>query len=80
MIFIPFGVLVTKVFRGVKSVWAMALVTFMTSVVIKIVQFILFCGYSEVEDVIMNVVGGVIGYIVAKNAEAIRNKRYNERE
>ena len=80
VIFIPFGILVPKVFRGVNCVWAMALITFMTSVLIEIVQFMLACGYSEVEDVIMNVAGGVIGYILAKNAEAIRNKRYNERE
>ena len=80
VIFIPFGILVPKVFCGVNSVWAMALVTLMTSVVIEIVQFLLACGYSEVEDVIMNVAGGVIGYILAKNAEAIINKKYNERE
>lgn len=66
VIFIPFGILVPKVFRRVDSVWAMALVTFMTSVVIEIVQFMIECGYSEVEDVIMNVAGGVIGYLIIK--------------
>ena len=66
VIFIPFGILVPKVFRRVDSVWAMALVTFMTSVVIEIVQFMLACGYSEVEDVIMNVAGGVIGYLIIR--------------
>ena len=50
----------------------MALVAFMTSVVIEIVQFILSCGYSEVEDVIMNVAGGVIGYLIIR---VIQNKK-----
>ena len=66
VIFILFGILVPKVFRGVNSVWAIALVTLMTSVVIEIVQFMLACGYSEVEDVIMNVAGGVIGYLIIR--------------
>ena len=66
VIFIPFGILVPKVFHGVNTVWKMALVTLMTSVLIEIVQFILSCGYSEVEDVIMNVAGGVIGYLIIR--------------
>ncbi len=68
IIFIPFGILVPKVFRGINTVWKMALVTFITSVCIEIIQYILACGYSEVEDVIMNVVGGVIGYLIVKFA------------
>ena len=75
VIFIPFGVLVPKVFRGVNSVWAMALVTLMTSVLIEIVQFMLACGYSEVEDVIMNVAGGVIGYLIIKFIEKRKNEK-----
>ena len=75
VIFIPFGILVPKVFRGINSVWAMALVTLMTSVLIEIVQFMLACGYSEVEDVIMNVAGGVIGYLIIKFIEKRKNEK-----
>ena len=75
VIFIPFGILVPKVFRGVNSVWTMALVTLMTSVLIEIVQFMLACGYSEVEDVIMNVAGGVIGYLIIKFIEKRKNEK-----
>ena len=62
IIFIPFGILVPKVFRGINTVWKMVLVTFITSVCIEIIQYVLACGYTEVEDVIMNVAGGTIGY------------------
>lgn len=75
VIFIPFGVLVPKVFRGINSAWMMALVTLMTSVLIEIVQFMLACGYSEVEDVIMNVAGGVIGYLIIKFIEKRKNEK-----
>ncbi len=72
VIFIPFGILVPKVFHSVNTIWKMALVTFITSVCIEIVQYVLACGYSEVEDVIMNVVGGVIGYLIIR---VIQNKK-----
>ena len=66
VIFIPFGILVPKVFRGVNSVWKMIIVTLITSVCIETIQYILACGYTEVEDVIMNVIGGVGGYLIIK--------------
>ena len=69
VIFIPLGILVPNVFHGVNSVWAMALVTFITSVCIELIQYALACGYSEVEDVIMNVAGGVIGYLIIRRIE-----------
>lgn len=75
VIFIPFGILVPKVFRGINSVLMMALVTLMTSVLIEIVQFMLACGYAEVEDVIMNVAGGVIGYLIIKFIEKRKNEK-----
>lgn len=75
VIFIPFGILVPKVFRGVNTVWKMALVTFITSVCIELIQYVLACGYSEVEDVIMNVAGGVIGYLIIKFIEKRKNEK-----
>lgn len=66
VIFIPFGILVPKVFHGVNTIWKMILVTLITSVCIELIQYVLACGYSEVEDVIMNVTGGIVGYLIAK--------------
>ncbi len=67
IIFIPFGMLVPKVFHSVNTIGKMILVALITSVCIELIQYALACGYSEVEDVIMNVAGGVIGYVfVAK--------------
>ena len=74
VIFIPFGILVPKVFRGVNTLWKMILVTFITSVCIEIIQYVLACGYSEVEDVIMNVIGGIVGFIVIKSLNGTKKK------
>lgn len=75
VIFIPFGILVPKVFHKVNTIWKMILVALITSACIELVQYALGCGYSEVEDVIMNVAGGVIGYLIIKFIE----KRQNEK-
>ena len=69
LIFIPFGILVPKVFRGVNTLWKMILITFITSVCIEVIQYVFACGYSEVEDVIMNVVGAVIGYLIIRKID-----------
>ncbi len=80
VLFIPFGVLVPKVFHSVNAFWKIILVALLTSVCIEIIQYILACGYSQVEDVIMNVAGGVIGYLIIKFIEKRKNeKRKNEK-
>lgn len=75
VLFIPFGVLVPKVFHSVNAFWKIILVTFVTSVCIEMIQYILACGYSQVEDVIMNVAGGVVGYLIIKFIERNKNER-----
>ena len=75
VIFIPFGILVPKVFHGVNTLWKMVLITFITSACIEIIQYILACGYTEVEDVIMNVIGGTIGYLIIKTIGKTNDKR-----
>ena len=75
VIFIPFGILVPKVFHSVNTIGKMILVALITSVCIELIQYALACGYSEVEDVIMNVAGGVIGYLIIKFIEKRKNEK-----
>lgn len=72
VIFIPFGIIVPKVFHSINKVWKMLLVTLATSIAIEAIQYILACGTSEVEDVIMNVAGGIVGYLIIR---VIYNKK-----
>lgn len=74
VIFIPFGILVPEVFYGINTLWKISLVTLVTSVCIETIQYILACGYSQVEDVIMNVAGGLIGYLIIKFIGTRKNK------
>lgn len=75
VLFIPFGVLVPKVIHSVNAFWKIILVALLTSVCIETIQYILACGYSQVEDVIMNVAGGVVGYLIIKFIEKRKNEK-----
>ena len=59
--FIPFGVLLPMVFQRLRALWKTVLGAFGITVMIETLQY--FTGRSaDIDDVIMNVLGGVLGY------------------
>lgn len=72
LIFIPFGYLI-GVYVNPKKVWPVIITTLITSGVVEFVQ--LRIGRSfDIDDIILNVVGGLIGYLLYIGLSAI-NKR-----
>ena len=71
LLFIPFGYFVTSYCR-IKGLGTITIVTLLSSFVIEIVQH--FIGRSfDVDDIILNVVGGIIGFLLYISLKAIRN-------
>lgn len=69
IIFIPFGYLI-GVYVNPKKIWPVLITTLLTSVVVEFVQ--LRIGRSfDIDDIILNVVGGVIGYLLYVGLSAI---------
>lgn len=69
LLFIPFGVLLcmTLYAYGKKSTMKTILLTsFLTSMSIELLQYIFACGKSETADVITNVLGAVLGYLMIR--------------
>lgn len=61
--FFPMGFLVPMVFKKCKSfLWSLTLII-ASSVAIEVMQYITGVGASDIDDVILNTVGGIIGYI-----------------
>ena len=61
ILFVPFGYLLAKGLRSRKAV----LITCLTvTVAIELIQYFSYYGYLDVDDIISNFVGGVIGYAV----------------
>ncbi len=60
VIFIPFGVYLMMYTKKNTSTKAVSTV-FFTSLAVEVVQFVLDIGIADVDDIILNVLGGVVG-------------------
>ncbi|MBQ8901894.1 MAG: VanZ family protein [Bacilli bacterium] len=72
IIFIPFGYLIGQ-YVNPKKVWPVIITTLLTSSVVEFVQ--LRIGRSfDIDDIILNVVGGIIGYLLYIGLSAINRR------
>lgn len=62
-IFIPFGLLLSVNFKQITFWQKLAIISFF-SLTIEIIQFILAIGITDITDVIMNVLGGLVGLVL----------------
>lgn len=72
IIFIPFGYIIGK-YVNPKKIWPVIITTFITSIVVEFVQ--LNIGRSfDIDDVLLNLVGGIIGYLLFVGLSAIKKR------
>ena len=76
VVFVPVGLLLGIAFKK-KTWWKVLLIGCGISVTIEALQFFLMRGFSEVDDVIHNTVGCLIGYGIMTILRIIFNTRYN---
>ena len=70
LIFLPFGYLI-GVYVNPKKIWPVIITTLLTSTVVEFVQ--LQIGRSfDIDDIILNVLGGIVGYLLYIGISAIR--------
>jgi glycopeptide antibiotics resistance protein len=62
--FIPFGVLLPLLFVGVRRSWKVILLTFMLSLIFETTQLITGLGVFDVDDLMLNTFGGLLGYSI----------------
>lgn len=70
--FVPFGVYVGA--KG-KSAAACVLYTALLSLTIETLQFVLSTGCSETEDILLNTLGGVLGWLACRGLRRLMEKR-----
>ena len=64
LMFIPYGILLAMILKRVKRVWICLLVCFVSSLGIEISQHVTARGYFQVDDIWLNVLGALVGYLV----------------
>lgn len=74
MLFVPLGFFVPVVFSGKRKLYKTALVAFVITFCVEFVQY--FIGRSaDIDDIITNLFGAVIGYIIFKLLDKLNGKR-----
>ncbi len=71
--FMPFGFFVPKIIKRYKNAFHIVLYSFELSLLVEIFQLIFKIGSFDVDDLMLNTVGGLLGYIAYYLFEKIRS-------
>lgn len=72
---IPFGLLLPSVLKSAENIFCCIPLGFLFSVSIEYVQFISQRGHVQIDDVVMNVMGTVIGYLLFISVKLVGSLR-----
>lgn len=64
IMFLPMGVLLPYIWKAQRKFWICLLTVMTITIGIELMQFVTKLGYCQVDDVVMNTLGGVIGYLI----------------
>lgn len=75
--FVPMGFLLPMVFSRMKSFTKVIAVVFLATLSIEIFQYVFAVGTCDIDDIILNVLGGVVGYFIIRSTAALISKNRN---
>lgn len=75
-LFIPFGFLFPLLFRNMGSFGTVLLAAFFLSLFFEVFQFITKIGQFDVDDLILNTLGAIVGYILFALFNLVTSGRY----
>jgi glycopeptide antibiotics resistance protein len=64
--FIPLGILFPLLFVGLRRLWRTSMVVFIVSLGFEMTQLVTGLGIFDIDDLILNVTGGIIGYLLIR--------------
>lgn len=69
--FVPFGALVPLLSRSARRAWKTGILCMEVSMLVETAQFLFRVGCCDVDDVILNTAGGLIGYALYRLADGL---------
>lgn len=69
-LFIPFGIYLLHFYKNHKAIHYIIMIV-LTSIAIELIQYILSLGATDIDDVILNSLGGVIGVLLYRMIDAL---------
>lgn len=76
LMFIPFGILVPMAFSKIRRFARCTAVAFVCSVFLEGMQFVTGRGFCELDDVVTNTAGAMIGYMLYRIISATQKQEY----
>lgn len=73
--FVPFGFMLPVVIRRRKCLPDALLFSLLLSLCIEIIQLVFRVGSFDVDDLLLNTIGGILGYMIFRIVQAIRIRR-----
>ena len=78
VIFMPFGFLLPAMHRSLRRFWRVTLFSFELSLAVELLQLVTKVGSCDVDDMLLNTVGGMFGYMVYAIFQHNRNVRADQ--
>ena len=73
--FLPFGMIVPMMNRRFRGFLPIVLLTFEFSLLVETIQLVCKVGSFDVDDLLLNTVGGILGYLMFAVMDRIRRRR-----
>ena len=77
IMFLPLGVLLPLAERRCAKWWKMLLISMLLSMMIEGMQLVTERGYCQLDDVVMNTLGGCLGYGVMRIIDAVHRRLHH---
>lgn len=74
--FIPFGAILPVLARRARNFWVIAMLSFEFSLLVECTQLISKVGSFDVDDILLNTFGGILGFIVFTICNMVRRRHY----
>ncbi len=63
-VFVPFGIFIPTLFSRCKNIFLTVILTLQMSLMVELIQLITQVGSFDVDDILLNTIGGLCGYII----------------
>lgn len=72
--FVPFGFMLAIISENNRKLISVTLITFIFSLTVELLQLISKVGIFDVDDLFLNTIGGILGYLIFKVVNSIRKR------
>lgn len=78
--FMPFGFVIPVLAARYRSLGKMLILSFLASLLVETIQLFSKLGSFDVDDILLNTLGGVIGYLLFRVGNALLHSRHRKRK